>query len=477
MTEPVPPAEEPGDDARYMALALAQARAAAQAGEVPVGAVLVQGGRVVAAAHNAPIALCDPTAHAEMRVLREGAQALGNYRLSDCDLYVTAEPCAMCAGAILNARIRRVVYATPEPRTGAAGSQVDLFGHAALNAHTRIEGGVLAPQASALMREFFAAQRARQARERPPRLREDAVRLPPAVLAAARRALGWPEDWRSLWLPVNGGEGDQPPWQIHCMQGGATDPSAPLAVLVHGWADHGWVWRDWAQALADEGWRVLVPDLPGHGLSDKPKHARCLSPAQAGGLLARLVHALGWNAAGARVLALDASAAPGWQAAAGEGRDAVAAPDHLLWVDRPALRQWRAARPGRHGLARPVPPGFPATPKALAALLHDECEGYGATSVFDSTAMAAYPDAGHLTMCRQWAQSLGAPPCTPQEAPSSPAHGARRWVWSELGETAVRPALAGPPIRTPRELLDLPGFGRPIPWSAALRDGWHARLG
>ena len=110
------------DDAHWMGLALAQARLAAEAGEVPVGAVVVKDGQCIASGRNAPIAGHDPTAHAEVQALREAARVLGNYRLDGCTLYVTLEPCAMCSGAMLHARLARVVYGAPDPRTGAAGS-------------------------------------------------------------------------------------------------------------------------------------------------------------------------------------------------------------------------------------------------------------------------------------------------------------------------------------------------------------------
>ena len=116
------------NDEHFMQLALAQAELAAAQGEVPVGAVVVHQGQVVAQAHNAPIGLNDPTAHAEVLALRAAAQRLGNYRLEDCTLYVTLEPCAMCAGAMLNARLPRVVWGATEPKTGAAGSVLDVFG-------------------------------------------------------------------------------------------------------------------------------------------------------------------------------------------------------------------------------------------------------------------------------------------------------------------------------------------------------------
>ena len=139
--------------------ALALAREAWRSGEVPVGAVVVKDGEVIGRGRNAPVAAHDPTAHAEIQALRDAARRLGNYRLPGCDLYVTIEPCAMCAGAIFHARIARVVYGAADNKTGAAGSVVDLFGEPRVNHHASVFGGVLADECGALMRDFFAARR------------------------------------------------------------------------------------------------------------------------------------------------------------------------------------------------------------------------------------------------------------------------------------------------------------------------------
>ncbi len=144
-----------------MRLALAQARLAQAAGEVPVGAVVVRDGEVIGAGWNRPITDHDPTAHAEIVALREAARRLGNYRLPGCSLYVTLEPCAMCTGAIFHARIARVVYGASDPKTGVAGSVLDLYAEPRLNHHTSIEGGVLAQACGELLRAFFAARRRR----------------------------------------------------------------------------------------------------------------------------------------------------------------------------------------------------------------------------------------------------------------------------------------------------------------------------
>ena len=147
------------DDAGYMAEALSLARAARDRGEVPVGAIVVSDGEIIGRGGNAPIAANDPTAHAEIAALRDAAVALGNYRLPGCTLYVTLEPCAMCAGAILHARISRLVYGARDPKTGACGSVVDLFGDARLNHHATAEGGVLADECGKLLSDFFGRLR------------------------------------------------------------------------------------------------------------------------------------------------------------------------------------------------------------------------------------------------------------------------------------------------------------------------------
>ncbi len=142
-----------------MRLALAQAALAAEAGEVPVGAVVVCNGDVIATGRNAPIEGHDPTAHAEIAALRAAAQALGNYRLPDCELYVTLEPCAMCSGAMLHARLKRVVFGAPDPKTGAAGSVINLFDQPQLNHQTALQGGVMAGECAALLKSFFSQRR------------------------------------------------------------------------------------------------------------------------------------------------------------------------------------------------------------------------------------------------------------------------------------------------------------------------------
>ncbi len=146
-------------DQQYMHMAIEQAQLAAQSGEVPVGAVLVKDGQVISKAFNKPIANHDPSAHAEMLALREAALAEDNYRIPGSTLYVTLEPCAMCSGAMLHARIDRVVYGAPDPKTGAAGSVLDIFASKQINHQTSVEGGIMSEECGQLLRDFFKGRR------------------------------------------------------------------------------------------------------------------------------------------------------------------------------------------------------------------------------------------------------------------------------------------------------------------------------
>ena len=146
-------------DEYFMRLALREAERALEHDDVPVGAVLVRDGELVGAGHNERELRQDPSAHAEMLALREGAARLGSWRLLECALYVTLEPCAMCAGAIVLGRVPRVVYGTADPKAGAAGSIMDLLDHPRLNHRPEVAGGLLAEESAALLREFFASRR------------------------------------------------------------------------------------------------------------------------------------------------------------------------------------------------------------------------------------------------------------------------------------------------------------------------------
>ena len=254
MTEPVQRADS---DEAAMRLALAEARAAAAAGEVPVGAVVVKDGHVVARGRNAPIGTHDPTAHAEIVALRAAAQALGNYRLDGCTLYVTLEPCAMCAGAMLHARLARVVFGAADPRTGAAGSVLDVLGDPRINHQTRVDGGVLAEEGAHLLRGFFELRRGNASP-----LREDALRTPDAAFADLP---GYP--WAPHYvsdLPALSG------LRLHHLDEGPPD-AALTWLCLHGNPSWSFLYRHMIPAFTAAGHRVVAPDLIGFGKSDKPK--------------------------------------------------------------------------------------------------------------------------------------------------------------------------------------------------------------
>ncbi|MBU4183568.1 MAG: tRNA adenosine(34) deaminase TadA [Gammaproteobacteria bacterium] len=241
--------------------ALAEAQRAAQAGEVPVGAVVVQGGRVIATGRNAPIDGLDPTAHAEIVALRAAARALGNYRLDDCTLYVTLEPCAMCSGAMLHARLPRVVFGAADPKTGAAGSVVNLFAEPQLNHQTTVQGGVLADECGALLSDFFRQRREDQRRAAHP-LREDALRTPDARFAGLPD-YPWEPNYVSDLPSLNG-------LRLHYLDLGPSD--APITWLcLHGNPAWSYLYRKMIPVFGASGARVVAPDLIGFGKSDKPK--------------------------------------------------------------------------------------------------------------------------------------------------------------------------------------------------------------
>ncbi len=273
------------NDAQFLELALAQARESAANGEVPVGAVVVKDGKVIATGRNSPMGSHDPTAHAEINALRAAAQKLGNYRLDGCDLYVTLEPCAMCVGAILHSRIRRVVYALPEPKTGAAGSVVNLF-DTTLNHQTQVvnaidSGALHAHSITAsgqLLQDFFVQKRLAQqhtALANHP-LRPDALRTPESSFA---HLPGY--DFTPHYLS------DLPALQglrMHYLDEGAKDAQTTYLCL-HGNPAWSYLYRKMIPIFAQSGARVISPDMIGFGRSDKPKkdsfhsftwHRQCL---------------------------------------------------------------------------------------------------------------------------------------------------------------------------------------------------------
>ena len=328
-------------DEAAMRLALAEARAAAAEGEVPVGAVVVQGGRVIAAGRNAPITASDPTAHAEIAALRAAAARLGNYRLEGCTLYVTLEPCAMCAGAMLHARLDRMVYGASDPKTGAAGSVLDLFGDPRLNHRTQAQGGVLADECGALLREFFEPRRVNSTP-----LRDDALRTPDSAFADLPD-YPWPPHYVSDLPALNG-------LRLHYLDEGP--PDALLTWLcLHGSPAWSYLFRHMIPVWTAAGHRVVAPDLIGFGKSDKPKKERA--------------HRLGWHR---QVL--------------------------LEWVERLDLRRVVLVTHGGGllGLTLPL-----AAPRRYAGLLAintaqeppAECAAY----------RAPFPDAGHRAALRAFA--------------------------------------------------------------------------
>jgi len=395
MSEPQTPdaVSDPEQDAAWMRLALAEARAAAEAGEVPVGAVVVCGGQVVATGRNAPIAGHDPTAHAEIAALRAAAERLGNYRLDGCTLYVTLEPCAMCSGAMLHARLARVVFGAADAKTGAAGSVVNLFAEERLNHQTHWQGGVLADECGALLSSFFQ-QRRQQQRERAQAahpLRDDALRTPERAFGELP---GYPWAPRYLSdLPALAG------LRLHYLDEGPQD--APRTWLcLHGLPTWSYLWRQMLPVFLAAGDRVVAPDLIGFGRSDKPKKEAAHDPAWHRQVLAELAGRLdlrrtvlvGHDVGATLALAL-APALPGRIAG-------------LLAIDA-----WLPAAPGdgeaSSASRRPQARGDwrrrCATQPRLAprALLAEQAPGMppAEAAAYD----APFPDAGYRAAVRAWA--------------------------------------------------------------------------
>ena len=248
-----------------MQAALAQAQAAGAAGEVPVGAVVVLDGQIIGVGRNAPIHTHDPTAHAEILALRAAARHLGNYRLDDCELFVTLEPCTMCAGAMLHARLKRVVFGAPDPKTGAAGSVSNVFAVPQLNHHTHIEGGLLSGACASLLQDFFKNQRAQQqleAAQAGRALRQDALRTPESRFAALS-ACPAPSFYIND-LPSLAG------LRLHYVD---TRPkqAGDTLLCLHGVQDWSYAWCSYLQEASAAGQRMVCVDLIGFGKSDKPK--------------------------------------------------------------------------------------------------------------------------------------------------------------------------------------------------------------
>jgi tRNA(adenine34) deaminase len=256
------------NDVAAMRLALAQATAAATAGEVPVGAVVLRHGQVIAVGRNASIGQHDPSAHAEVVALRAAALALGNYRLDECELFVTLEPCPMCAGAMLHARLKRVVFGAFDPKTGAAGSVLDLFSNAQINHHTQVSGGVLADECATQLKGFFRQQRQEKS-SMTERLREVALRTPANCFDALPPLPGEVRFFSDL--PALDG------LRIHVTDTGPSD-SKQATLCLHGASSWSLVWRRTMCERAVRGERVLAVDLIGFGKSDKLKKLAGYAP-------------------------------------------------------------------------------------------------------------------------------------------------------------------------------------------------------
>jgi len=255
-------------DLKWMQEAIELAKQAGASGEVPVGAVVVREGLIVGRGCNGPVANNDPTAHAELMALRDAAQTIGNYRLENCTLYVTLEPCTMCAGAILNSRISRLVYGASEPRTGAAGSVLDVFANQGLNHHTEVISGVLSDACRQLLQEFFKPKRLNL---KP--LREDALR-PPDEWFEGIPDYPWAAQYVSDLPSLKG-------LRLHYLDEGRSenlnagqDPSShrKLTYLcLHGNPAWSYLYRKMIPTFTAHGHRVVAPDLIGFGKSDKFK--------------------------------------------------------------------------------------------------------------------------------------------------------------------------------------------------------------
>ena len=253
-------------DSKWMAQAIELAKQAGEMGEVPVGAVVVCDGLVVGRGRNGPVGHNDPSAHAELLALRDAAQTMGNYRLENCTLYVTLEPCTMCAGAILNSRISRVVFGAAEPKTGAAGSVHNVFDNPTLNHHTTVQGNLMADESRQLLQQFFKPKRMNA---NP--LREDALRPLDEWFE------GLPDyPWHANYVS------DLPALQdlrMHYLdEARNVDGQKQLTYLcLHGNPAWSYLYRKMIPTFTLHGHRVVAPDLIGFGKSDKLKKSQAHS--------------------------------------------------------------------------------------------------------------------------------------------------------------------------------------------------------
>jgi len=257
-------------DSQWMQEAIALAKEAGQAGEVPVGAVVVRDGILIGRGRNGPVGTSDPTAHAEIMALRDAAKTTGNYRLENCTLYVTLEPCTMCSGAILNSRISRLVFGASEPRTGAAGSVLNVFANQDINHQTEVAGGVLADECRQLLQQFFKPKRINM---NP--LRDDALR-PPDDWFMDVPDYPWVAHYVSDLPSLKG-------LRLHYLDEGlreipnevqdASNRHQLTYLCLHGNPAWSYLYRKMIPTFTAHGHRVVAPDLIGFGKSDKFKKA------------------------------------------------------------------------------------------------------------------------------------------------------------------------------------------------------------
>jgi tRNA(adenine34) deaminase len=272
-------------DSDFMGVALEQARLAMMQGEVPVGAVLVRDGQIIARGFNACIAKNDPSAHAEMQALRAAGEALGNYRLEDCELFVTLEPCAMCAGAMLHARLKRVVFGAVDAKTGAAGSVLNVFAYPQINHQTQVQGRVMAAECGDLLQSFFKDKR-QQIKAAFIPLREDALRTPDHRFANLP-GTAWAANYRHDLPSLDG-------LRLHFLDEGPANAQMTYLCL-HDFEQWSVVFNEQLPALIASGARVIVPDLIGFGKSDKPKKESLHTQAWHVQVLMELIQQLGIN--------------------------------------------------------------------------------------------------------------------------------------------------------------------------------------
>lgn len=247
----------------FMQLALEQAQVGESLGEIPVGAVLVLDGKVIAVGHNQTVSKCDPTAHAEIVAIRAAARTLGNYRLTQCTLYVTLEPCAMCMGAVLHSRIARLYYGTKDPKTGACGSVLDIPGDPQINHHCEVHGGILQMQCAQHLMAYFQQLRDEKRRMARAPLREDAVRMDTRVLAPL---IPHAESVQLDNLLASHGLRVQAWRSPH-----STHNPDCLVLCLHGATSWSYIYHSLFSERIPANTVIWAVDLPGHGGSDKTK--------------------------------------------------------------------------------------------------------------------------------------------------------------------------------------------------------------